>query len=380
MPRWQVITRVALTAVVGFGTLGATPATAASSSFQVTRFLGEQSLAHKLQYADTTVGGLSGFDRDPITGTWYFISDDRSRFNPARFYTGTLDINRRTGAFGGVQLTGVKTLQRPDGSPYPGVGLPDSADPEAIRFDRWSRRLLWADEGDRPNTAEPTVPVSQPAVRWIDRDGGHLRDLPLPTNLKNTDTERGPRRNGAFEGLTFTPTTIAAVVEGPRFEDGPRPTVGSGAPVRINVWGRNGRIRAQYAYPVDALPATPIPATGSGGGGVSEILAIDDNRFLALERFSIQGVGYKVKLYELDLRGATNILDRDGLANGDAYQPVSKRLVYDFGDLESPTQNLESLAFGPRLLSGECTLVVGSDDNFDARETTQFLAFAARGC
>lgn len=43
-------------------------------------------------------------------------------------------------------------------------------------------------------------------------------------------------------------------------------------------------------------------------------------------------------------------------------------------------QNLEGLAWGPRLNSGECTLVIGSDDNFDTRETTQFLAFAAQGC
>ncbi|MFB9964334.1 esterase-like activity of phytase family protein [Sinosporangium siamense] len=374
------MTRLAIATAVGFSLVGAPPASAASRDFQFTRFLGEQQLAHQLQYAGTTVGGLSGFDRDPLTGTWYLISDDRARFNPARFYTGKLDINRRTGAFTGVHITGVKTLQRPDGTPYPGIGLPESADPEAIRFDKWTRRLLWADEGDRPNSTELTIPVSQPGVRWIDRDGKFLRELPLPANLNNTDAERGPRRNGAFEGLTFSPTTIAAVAEGPRFEDGARPTLERGAPVRINVWGRDGEIRAQYAYPVDALPATPIPPTGSGGGGVSEILAIDDNRYLTLERFSIAGVGYKVKLYEIDLRGATNVLERDSLASGDAYQPVSKRLVYDFDDLESPIQNLESLAFGPRLLTGECTLVIGSDDNFDTRETTQFLAFAARGC
>jgi hypothetical protein len=59
---------------------------------------------------------------------------------------------------------------------------------------------------------------------------------------------------------------------------------------------------------------------------------------------------------------------------------VTKRLVYDLGSFRPPVQNLESLAWGPRLADGACTLVIGSDDNFDQREVTQFLAFAATGC
>src|ERR1700754_3442532 len=68
---------------------------------RITRFLGEQRVPHKMMFGGTTVGGLSGVDRDPRTGTWYFISDDRWRYNPARFYTGRLDIDRETGAFTG---------------------------------------------------------------------------------------------------------------------------------------------------------------------------------------------------------------------------------------------------------------------------------------
>lgn len=370
-------------AVIGFGVVGGQPSTAVASAgreLRITRFLGEQSLPHKMQFGGTTVGGLSGIDRDPLTGTWYLISDDRWRYNPARFYTGRLDINPVTGKFTGVNITGVTTLQRPDGSPYPAYGQPESADPETIRFDRWSRRLLWGHEGDRPDEAHPTIPVSDLFARWAGRDGRHLGELPIPGNLKLTTMAGGPRRNFGFEGLTFTPHHIAAVVEGPRYEDGELPTVEHGAPARITVWNRDGRVRAQYAYPIDPLPAAPIPPTGQTDTGVSEILAIDDHRYLALERSWIEGVNYKVKLYEIDLRGATNVLDRNSLTGGEPYRPVSKRLVSDLGTVRQPVQNLESLAWGPRLVTGECTLVVGSDDNFDARETTQFLAFAARGC
>ncbi|MFE3452180.1 esterase-like activity of phytase family protein [Nonomuraea sp. NPDC059194] len=367
-------------AVVDPGQAAADPRPDPRPGLRVTRFLGEQRLPHKMQVEGTTLGGLSGIDRDPRTGTWYFISDDRWRYQPARFYTGRLDIDRVSGAFTGVHVDGVTTLRRPDGTPYPAYGLAESADPETIRFDRWSRRLLWGHEGDRPDERNPDIPVSSMFVRWVDTNGRHLGELPIPRNLNLTRTSSGPRRNFGFEGLTFGRRTIAAIVEGPRFEDGQPPTVDRGAPARLTVWNRRGRPLAQYAYPIDPLPVAPIPPTGHTDTGVSEILAIDDDRYLALERSWLEGVGYRVKLYEIDLRSATNVLRRDSLATGEPYHPVGKRLVLDVSAQQRPTQNLESLAWGPRLRTGECTLVIGSDDNFDDREVTQFLAYAVRGC
>jgi hypothetical protein len=43
-------------------------------------------LPDKMQFGGTTVGGLPGLDQDPRTGTWYFISEDRQRYN-AEFVT-----------------------------------------------------------------------------------------------------------------------------------------------------------------------------------------------------------------------------------------------------------------------------------------------------
>ncbi|MET7332075.1 esterase-like activity of phytase family protein [Nonomuraea sp. NPDC005650] len=363
-------------------TVGAAPPASAErrDPVRITRFLGEQRLSHLLKFQDTTVGGLSGIDRDPATGTWYFISDDRWRYNPARFYTGRLDFDSETGEFVGARVTGVKTLTRADGTPYPGYGQPGAADPESIRFDRWSGRLVWGDEGDRPDGRNPAIPISAAGVRTTDVQGRHIGELRVPPNLRLTDTESGPRRNFGFEGLAVTENAIVGVTEGPRYEDGPVPSVERGAPARVTVWNRRGTARAQYAYPLDPLPTAPIPPDGDSDSGVSEILAIDDNRYLALERSWIQGVNYRVKLYEIDLRGATNVLARDDLAQGMPYRPVTKRLVQDLGAFRPPTQNLESLAWGPRLADGTCTLVIGSDDNFDQREVTQFLAFAATGC
>ncbi|RFS82559.1 esterase-like activity of phytase family protein [Actinomadura spongiicola] len=352
----------------------------AEAGLRITRFLGERTLPHLMKFQGTTVGGLSGIDRDPRTGTWYLISDDRWRYDPARFYTGRVDIAPATGAFTGVTITGVATLTRPDGTPYPGYAKPDSADPETIRYDPGTRRPLWGSEGDRPTESKPDIPLSDQLLQWAGTDGRYRGSLPLPANVRLTDTRRGPRRNGGFEGLTLTPKGIAAMLEAPRYEDGDPPTVERGAVTRLTLWDRAGHVRAQYAYPVERLPAAPNPRDGIADSGVSEILAIDAHRFLSLERTWLQGVGYKVRLYEFDTRGATDVLGRDALAPGRPYRPVTKRFVADLGRYGSSTQNLEGMGWGPRLRSGECTLVVASDDNFSQEEVTQFLAFAVRGC
>lgn len=398
MSTWQfrTVIGVALAALVGGGLVtgqatgqaaavgGAEPASRAAphGGVHINRLLGVQTLPFKDDYEGTVVGGFSGLDRDSRTDTWYLISDDRWRYNPARFYTAKLDIDRLTGEFSGARLTGVKTLTRADGTPYPGFGLPESADPETIRFDRRSGRLLWAHEGDRPDEQRPTLPISPLWVRWIDTDGKHLGELEIPDNLELTDHDSGVRRNQGFEGLTFTPTGIAAMVEGPRFEDGPTPSVDHGAPARLTTWNRRGKIQAQYAYPIDKTVAAPIPPTGITDSGVSEILAVGSHRFLAVERTWIQGVteNYDVKLYEFSTLGATNVLKRDSLADGTPYRPVRKRLVLDLSSAQPKVENIEGLAYGPRLATGECTIVLGSDDNFDNREQTQFLVFAASGC
>ncbi|QFG27668.1 esterase-like activity of phytase family protein [Actinomadura sp. WMMB 499] len=350
---------------------------AAPADVRLTRFLGERRLPHKMEFQGTVVGGLSGMDRDPRTGTWYFISDDRWRYNPARFYTGQVDIDPETGTFSGVRISGVHTLKQPDGAPYPGFGEPGAADPEAIRFDPRGNRLLWGNEGDRPDAAHPDIALSPLSVQWAGTDGGHRGALPLPANLEQTTEDRGPRRNYGFEAVAIAPRRIAAMAEGPRYEDGAPPTVERGAPVRLTLWDRGGGLRAQHVYPVDPLRAAPVPADGHADSGVSEILAIDDHRYLALERSWTEGVGYRVGLYAFDTRGATDVLRRDRL-DGAPYRPVRKRLVADLGRYADPSQNLEAMAWGPRLRTGERTLLIGSDDNFDSREVTQFLAFAVR--
>lgn len=364
-------------AVPQAGAVAAEPRLAAAPKrVEIVRELGEFVIPHRLEFGGTVVGGISGIDRDPVTGRWYLISDDRGRYGSARFYTARLSFDPRSGAFRGVTLTSARTFHRPDGSAYPEYGRPWSVDPESIRFDPWSRRLLWASEGDRPDKANPGIPVSPVALRWADTQGTEVGKIPLPRTLRMTNTESGPRRNFGIEGVTTTKKHVVAALEGPRYEDGEPPTVEHGAPVRITVFGRRtGRPAAQFVYPLDRLPQAPNPADGLSDTGISELLAVSATRFLALERTWLEGVGYRARIYEFDITRATNVLSRDTLTA--PYRPVRKRLVHEF---TGTVENFEALAWGPKLATGECSLVAASDDNFYAPERSVFQALAVKGC
>jgi hypothetical protein len=59
------------------------------------------------------------------------------------------------------------------------------------------------------------------------------------------------------------------------------------------------------------------------------------------------------------------------------FEPVDKRFLLDIeDDLGIVPDNLEGMTFGPRLPDGRPTLIMVSDNNFNAFQTTQFIALA----
>jgi hypothetical protein len=59
-------------------------------------------------------------------------------------------------------------------------------------------------------------------------------------------------------------------------------------------------------------------------------------------------------------------------------EPLRKRLLLNLEDLEIDLDNLEGLAFGPKLSDGSQTLLLVSDDNFSDLQITQFLLFKVK--
>jgi 3-phytase len=345
------------------------------------RLLGERTVPHKLPHEDTTVGGLSGIDRNPCTGEYVFISDDRSYLQPARFYTARLDVDAN--GVHAVDFTGTRPFRQPDGSVYPAPTLNDgkAVDPEEIRVDPRSCTYWWGQEGDRPKAAGP--PVVQPSIQYASTTGDHLGQLPLPANYEITMQERGPRRNQAIEAITFGSQgrVVTSAIEGPLLQDGPEPDVNNGALVRVTQQNRAGRVLGQFAYPLEKIFAENDPDSPWGPDtGVPSILAYPDqpNRYLVLERTWVAGAGYKVRLFDATTRGATDVRAMESMA-GQSVTPMRKKLVADFDTLGlSAVDNTEGMTWGPDLPSGERLLVLVSDDNFAQEAITQIVALGIR--
>lgn len=355
------------------------------------RLIGQQALPRRGEFGGTVVGGLSGIDFDAAINRYVLVSDDRTTTdstNAPRMYFANLafDVN----SFSGVSLTSTFTMKQPNGSVYPKVPDVLTADPEGVRFDPVTGNLLWVSEGQRTLTAATaTLPASavliQPFVREITTTGTHVREYTLPANFQIAATDTGPRGNAVFEGLTVTPDRSKTVViaEGPLFQDGAAPTVTTGATSRITVFDRaTGVASAQYAYPIERVQIAPVPADQFTVSGPTEILAVTNTKFLVLERsFSVGVVGNQVRLYEVDIANATNVLNTPALTATNATR-VTKRLVLDFETLKTQlggVANLEGITFGPKLANGRDSLVVVADDNFPTAASTtdfnQFLVF-----
>ncbi|GAA4987941.1 esterase-like activity of phytase family protein [Actinopolymorpha pittospori] len=351
------------------------------TSAEQVRVLGEQVIPKGLSFAGAPVGELSGIDYDQRGNQWYLLSDD-SEEGPARYYTARFYVTQS--GVTPVQFTSAQDILRSDGSTFPPLATndPEVADPEAIRLDPSDRTLYWSSEGKREVPADGSAPaLVDPWVRQMTTTGRNLREFTQPSIFTMSAAEQGPRRNAVFEGLTLTTDgkEIVTSMEGSLYQDGPLPTPTSPAVNRLTWYDKaSGQPVRQVAYPLDPIPVAPIPPTAAADNGISEILAVDKDHYLVLERSFATGVGNSIRLYEIDLRGANNILRDPSLADG-AYRPVTKRLVADFADLGlSHIDNVEGMSWGPQLRAGERSLVFVSDDNLSSSQVTQVIALGLR--
>ncbi|MBB3120720.1 esterase-like activity of phytase family protein [Pseudoduganella violacea] len=341
------------------------------------RLIGEQRIAHRQQFAGTTVGGLSGADYDARSGDWVLVSDDRSSINPARFYRVKLHFD--AGTFAPVTVTQVDYFLQADGTTYPNAGVAggDVPDLESIRVDPLDGSIWYASEGERRRGLDPYL-------RHAARDGKLLGSLPLPEMFKvYPGREYGVRENAAFEGFSFAPDgkSLWLALEAPLYQDGALPTPQKGALTRLSRFDRHGALLTQYAYPIEPIAQAPAPGK-EADNGISEILAVDDSRLLVLERAGVEQADGSylnfVRLYETDTAAASDVRDVPSFLNAPegSVRPASKRLLLDLNSLGLPrVDNLEAVAWGPRLANGHETLLLVSDDNFRRAQVTQFLLF-----
>lgn len=331
--------------------------------------LGIATLPPGVEVEGYPLGGLSALAWDPAADAWLALSDDRARRGPARLYSLRLALGA-DGRLddGDVEVTGVTELTAPGGLPF----AAGTVDPEGLALTAGGT-LLVASEG-AADDGEP------PAVWEAGADGSWRRAFEVPERFLPA-ARRGVRDNQAFESLTLSPDgPLLVAAEGPLRQDGPAAGLGWGGLVRIVRFDPvSGRPVAEHAYPLDPVPAPPVPPDGFAVAGLVELLALGDGEVLALERSYVAGRGFYLRLYRASLDGAGDVSGVDSLEDaGTAVVPVDKHLLLDLADLGAELGNVEGMALGPALADGRRLLVLVADDNFARDQRTRFLAFAVR--
>ncbi len=226
------------------------------TTVQKLRFLGEYTIPPDVKYKGTTIGGLSGIDYDPERKLYYLICDDRADTNYVRYYTAKISL--ADNGIREVEMTAVTKLLKINGEPFHNrkqdpLEVPD---PEAIRVHPLTQTLFWSSEGERIVRGGRTI-LTNPAVYISKRSGEWVDTLPLPANFRMSAIEKGPRNNGVFEGLAFSPDyqKLFVSMEEPLYQDGPRAGLfDSSAWVRILRYDVNSRKpEMQYAYRIDPV-------------------------------------------------------------------------------------------------------------------------------
>ena len=369
---------VLLLVLTGFG---AQNVTAKVKDNQVTvasyELIGTLNIPTGTQFESTEIGGLSSITYDRARSVYYAISDDQGTIDPVRYYTLHIDVSDGHLDPGDITFLDVTDILDPSGQPF----APASLDPEGLILTQ-EGSLYFSSEGF---TAR--IPAVAPFIDRMNLNGYHTRSLLVPDKfLPNPDHPgtRGVRPNLGFESLNVTPDqqTLVTASEAALFQDGSAATFNQGSLARILKYRLNSGVPgSQYVYEVNSVAEAPVPSTAFSVNGLVELLPLDNlGTMLALERSFSVGVpdtGNTIWLYEISTQGATDVSSYTSLQPPASFIPVSKRLILNVeSDLEIPPDNIEGMAFGPALPDGRLPLILVSDNNFAANQTTQFIVLA----
>lgn len=330
-------------------------------------------------------------DRGPGGGTISY----NTRVN--RF---TLDVNPVSGAISNFNV--VETVLFRNGpsnfnglAPNPSNTLGFSFDPEGFVVLGRSGHLLVSDE-------------YAPRLIEFARNGEFIRQYEVPTNTVpkvgadvnyNATTSAGPNltagreNNRGLEGLAISPdgNYAYAMLQNGLITDGTYTATDSftrSLYTRILKYDTTTGLNvAQYAYKLDSI---------SSGRGISALVALDDTRFMVLERNN-RGVGvpnanlgtpWDKKVYLIDLIGATDVTGVAlSSANPPGVTPVSK-VAAALIDLAANTtavslaalgnkapEKWEGLTVGPQLTDGSYLLLAGTDNDYSVTQNGSNVQF-----
>jgi len=333
-------------------------------------------------------GGVSAMDRIGETDG-YLIASDRGPLDGAvdfhcRWHQLRLVVSPGSERTVEVELQSTQELSDGQGGYFTGLSVAvDHAagddhirlDPEGLRLasdgtvwicDEYGPQVLHFDPAGRLlSTIHPT-----PEMRIKTLAGDH--------NVERTQNVVGRMPNRGMEGLAVCDDgkTLVAVLQSPLIQDSQASPSGflTGENCRIVRMDVSGGQREQFAYHLD-----------DHMNGLSEILSIDRDRFLVIERDGTIGAAAAFKkIMLIELTGATNVSRMERLPVQTlpvAITPVSKRVLIDMLDPrfglsgDDFPEKLEGLAWGPEI-NGRPSLIVASDNDFQPEHASRFYVFS----
>ena len=337
-------------------------------------FLGEYELTDT-SYQNTKIGGFSGITYNPQEDLYYIISDDRSYFSPARFYTVKIDINENK--IKDIEIKNVTYLKDEKRNNYP----LNTTDTEGIAFSP-NKTLFISSEG----LANQEIP---PFIQEFDLEGNLLKIVRIPERyIPKIEEKKGIDNNLGFESLTvkangfmtqepfrlFTATESALVQD----IDLENPETFNRSRLMhyvINPFGEPILV-AEHLYIMDN------PSFGTASHGIVDLFALPKEGYLLSVERSFGMKGYGVKIFQIVMANANDISSQKSLAgNIENISPIRKKLLLDLGELDIELDNLEGITFGSRLEDGSQSLIMVSDNNFaeEDKQKNQFLLFKLTG-
>jgi hypothetical protein len=345
-------------------------------------FAGEATLPAGLDHEGTIVGGLSSITYDAGRGVYYALSDAQPNpplsQGPFRFYTLDIDVADGNLSTGDVTVLDVTLLTDANGLPL----APGTVDPEGLTLTPRDTLVITSEGFSRA-----TDPVA-PFVREFSLDGRQLREYDLPAYVDPQFPVSGVRLNLGLESAAFTPNGrwLFTGFENALAQDGPAASLATGSTSRLlRLDGRTGEVEREYLYRNDPVAEPPVPAGAFTVNGLVELLPMNAQFLLSMERSFSVGAGNTVRIYRVALPGADDVSGIQSLDGAGSLRTADKALVLDLDDLnELPgvqltLDNLEGMTLGPRLPDGGRALLVMSDNNFTPGQVSQFLLFSAHG-
>lgn len=293
-----------------------------------------------LPQGDTGAKELSGITW--AGGTRYYAVSDKL----AKLFPLSIELDPHTGA---ITRAAVEA----------GVLLPGSTDLEGVAYLPEHATVLVSDEVG-PGIREYRV-----------ADGSLVRSIPLPSVYMNA------RKNLSLESLSMDPERRAVWTanEETLGNDGPLSSFTAGSVIRLQRFDRAYQPTGQWAYLTDPLFGDMLlRGRDIESSGVSDLVALPGGDLLVLERAYGAG-GLRIRLYEVDFTGATDVSSVPSLA-GAAYTPVRKTLRWQH---MFPNINYEGAALGPTLADGARSLVLISDDGHHLRQALYALTVRPAG-